>query len=311
MTASVTPIRPAPLAALQGVPATVVGGYLGAGKTTLINRWLAELTPRRWAVLVNDLGALNIDAERLRHHSGPVLELSNGCLCCSLREGLGPALLQLAQRPEPPEHVLIETSGMAIPLRIASQLELHGLSLARLLLVVDLSRIAALWHDPWVGELVQQQFEGVDLLEISKADLLDAATARERHRWLQQALATLQGAPSNATSPPLLPPVHGERQLARSDCWIQTQPLSRAAVIRWGSQLGPEVLRLKGELWLSEHPEGPVRLDRCGSQLDLATTPSGPWPSTLLRRGRLVAISRAGAPEPTWPIAHPQPSPSA
>jgi G3E family GTPase len=283
-----------PLAALRDVPVTVVGGYLGSGKTTLINHWLRQEPHPDWAVLVNDLGALAIDADRLRPHQGRVLELSGGCLCCSLRDGLGDALLALAALPRPPAHVLIETSGMAIPERIAAQVPLHGLRLEQLLLVVDLERIEGLWHDPWVGELVQRQFQGVDWLRLSKADRLDAATAERRRQWLRQQLERLPGGSAVATE--------NDPNLARADHWRQERPLSREELRRWAATLGREVLRLKGEVWLKEHPEGPVRVDGSGGALELAEGPSGPWPSSLRRQGRLVVISRAGAEPPRWPL---------
>ena len=87
----------------------------------------------------------------------------------------------------------------------------------------------------------------------------------------------------------------------RSDSWRQTRPLGREALLRWMEGLGPEVLRLKGEVWLVERPEGPVRLDRCGRQLRLADDPPQLWPSSLGRVGRLVAIRRAGVGEMRWP----------
>jgi G3E family GTPase len=274
-----------PLASLRGVPATVVGGYLGSGKTTLINGWLQECDHQGWALLVNDLGSINIDAERLRQADGRVLELGGGCVCCTLR------------REQPPAHVLIETSGMAIPQRVASQLQLHGLALARLLLVVDLERIEALWHDPWVGELVQQQFDGVDVLQFSKGDLLVAAEAEQRQHWLREQLQARQQQPA--------PPFHSERQLVRSDRWLQLEPLERSRVLAWAAQLGPEVLRAKGELWLADAPDGPVSFDRVGDRVTLAAAPSHPWRSPLQRRGQLVAISRSTATTPRWPATLP------
>ncbi|WP_231597247.1 GTP-binding protein [Synechococcus sp. CBW1004] len=291
-----------PLASLRGVPATVVGGYLGSGKTTLINGWLQAGTCQGWALLVNDLGSINIDAERLRQDNGRLLELGGGCVCCTLRDGLGAALLELARREVPPAHVLIETSGMAVPQRVASQLLLQGLSLSRVLLVIDLERIEALWHDPWVGELVQQQFEGVDVLQFSKADRLGAAEAERRQQWLRQQLEARQREST--------PPFHSERQLVRSDRWLQGEPLGRQQVLAWAAQLGPEVLRAKGELWLADAPEGPVSFDRVGERVSLAAAPSRPWRSTLERRGHLVAISRATAPAPSWPTTCPAASPA-
>jgi G3E family GTPase len=287
------PLPSAPLAPLHGVPVSVVGGWLGSGKTTLINGWLRQAPHPDWAVLVNDLGALAIDADRLRTHHGQVLELSGGCLCCSLRDGLGEALLALAGMARPPRHIVIETSGMAIPEQVAAQVSLHGLRLERLLAVVDLERIESLWRDPWVGELVQRQFRGVDWLQLSKADRLDPGTLVQRRQWLRQQLEQLPGgsAPAMQEGP----------DLARSDHWHQDRPLRGEELRRWAADLGPEMLRLKGELWLKEHPQGPVRVDGCDGQLDVAEGPSGPWASSLRRQGRLVLIRRASAGPPRWP----------
>jgi len=292
-----------PLARLRGVPATVVGGYLGSGKTTLINGWLQHGACQGWALLVNDLGSINVDAERLRQGDGRLLELGGGCVCCTLRDGLGSALLELAKREVPPAHVLIETSGMAVPQRVASQLQLHGLAPERVLLVVDLERIEALWHDRWVGELVQQQFAGVDVLQFSKGDLLEPGEAEQREQWLRLQLEARPQQPA--------PPFHSDRQLVRSDVWLQLEPLERSQVLAWAAQLGPEVLRAKGELWISDAPDGPVRFDRAGDRVHLAASPSRPWPAPLQRRGGLVAISRATAPAPSWPSLLPFPCPAA
>jgi G3E family GTPase len=290
-------VNHSPLGRLRGVPATVVGGYLGSGKTTLINGWLQDGACQGWALLVNDLGSINVDAERLHQGDGRVLELGGGCVCCTLRDGLGAALLELAKRDQPPEHVLIEASGMAVPERVAGQLSLHGLALARVLLVVDLERIEALWHDRWVGELVQQQFEGVDLLQFSKRDVLTPPEAERREQWLHQQL-DVRG---QRTSPPF----HPEQQLARSDSWLQLEPLDRDQVLAWAAQLGPEVLRAKGELWLAEAPDGPVSFDRVGDRVSLAAAPSRPWSAPLQRHGQLVVISRANAQAPHWPSLFP------
>jgi G3E family GTPase len=182
---------------------------------------------------------------------------------------------------------------MAIPEQVAAQVLLHGLRLERLLAVVDLDRIESLWHDPWVGELVQRQFRGVDWLQLSKADRLDAATYAQRRQWLRRQMETLPGASVPAT--------RDDSALARSDHWRQDRPLSREELRRWAADLGPEMLRLKGEVWLKEHPEGPVLVDACDGQLELAEGPSGPWPSSLRRQGRLVLIRRAGTGPPRWP----------
>ena len=101
------------------LPVTVVGGYLGAGKTTLLNRLLADTQGRRLAVLVNDFGAVNIDAGLIANRDGETISLVNGCVCCSIGDNLGMTLYDLAERPDGPEHIVIEASGVADPARIA------------------------------------------------------------------------------------------------------------------------------------------------------------------------------------------------
>lgn len=288
-------MAPSDLKALLGLPTTVVGGYLGSGKTSRINRWLQHPAHSDTAVLVNDLGAINIDAERLRRSRGRVIELTQGCLCCSLRDGLGEALMALARGPQRPRRLLIETSGMAIPLRVAEQVRLFGLQLEQLLLLVDLERIPSLWEDPWVGDLVQRQFEGVDLILPTKTDRLDPGELTQRQQWLQQRLRARQPGERPA---PLVP---GADALARSESWQQQAPLSRQALLQWLASLTDDLLRLKGEVWLQEQPSGPLRLDRVGERVQLDSAPHRPWRSNEARCGRLVAIRRSDAAPQHWP----------
>ena len=109
-----------------GMKVTVIGGYLGAGKTTLVNRWLrqAQAQGRRIAVLVNDFGEIGIDADLILAQSDDVLELAGGCVCCSFGSDLMAALLRLAERNPAPAHVLIETSGVALPGAVARSAKL-------------------------------------------------------------------------------------------------------------------------------------------------------------------------------------------
>src|SRR5580765_869102 len=103
-------------------PVTVLTGFLGAGKTTLLNRILTGDHGVRIAVLVNDFGAINIDAELVIGVSDEqgVINLANGCVCCSIREDLLAAVLQVLTRPERPEYIVLEASGVAEPSGIAA-----------------------------------------------------------------------------------------------------------------------------------------------------------------------------------------------
>lgn len=151
------------------VPLTVVGGFLGAGKTTLINHVL-RAADRRIGVLVNDFGAINIDAALIESRDGGTVALTNGCVCCEIGSDLGAGLLTLAGRDPPPEHVIVETSGVSDPWRVA-QLALiePGFSLEPIVVVVDAAALARQLDDRWVADTVRGQIMAADRVVINKA----------------------------------------------------------------------------------------------------------------------------------------------
>ena len=116
--------RPGPGGDAGGrIPFTVIGGFLGAGKTTLLNHWLADPQGERLAVLVNDFGAINVDAALLRPEGDPadpqVMALSNGCVCCSIGGDLADALARVMDRRPSVDRIVVEASGVSDPWRIA------------------------------------------------------------------------------------------------------------------------------------------------------------------------------------------------
>src|SRR3546814_14188272 len=92
----------------QPIPITIIGGFLGAGKTTLVNRLLTTSSGERLAVLVNDFGAINIDADLIQSHDGTTIALSHGCICCRIGDSLITALLELLALEIPPDRIVIE-----------------------------------------------------------------------------------------------------------------------------------------------------------------------------------------------------------
>lgn len=167
------------------IPVTILSGYLGAGKTTIINRVLAGAEGQRLAVLVNDFGPINIDAALVRQRGRDVVELSNGCVCCTIGDDLGETLTAIAARPERPERVLIEASGVAEPARIAmSAGHWPGFELDAVLVAADAETIRRRAADKFVGQLVRNQLDSADIVLLTKTDLCDPDAARTTEAWL-------------------------------------------------------------------------------------------------------------------------------
>ncbi len=182
---------------MPSVPVTLLAGYLGSGKTTLVNRLLSH-TDRRLAVLVNDVGRINIDASLIARHNGDTIELTNGCVCCSVVDGLAEAFLNLsdsmARTPsdEPGfDQVVIELSGVAEPDRVRGWANSPGFHLDGVVTVVDAERFAALDTDRWVADTVQRQVTGADLLVLTKGPTGVAPVLRDRLRALAPAAPQL------------------------------------------------------------------------------------------------------------------------
>ncbi len=164
------------------VPLTFVAGYLGAGKTTLINQVLARTT-RPTAVFVNDVGEIALDAHLIRRRHGDTIELADGCVCCSLADGFGAAFDTIRARPEPPDHLLVELSGVADPARVLPWGRTAGFVLDGVITVVDAERAPTLLADPVIESHVVAQIRAADLVLMSKTDLvtsqhLDALASR-------------------------------------------------------------------------------------------------------------------------------------
>lgn len=169
-------------------PATVIGGYLGAGKTTLINQLLREANGRRIAVLVNDFGELTIDADLIEGADGTVMALAGGCVCCSFGADLIGTLQEVLQRGPKPDHVLVESSGVALPASVARTVRLvSALRLESVLVMVDAETVKHNALDPYVGDLIRQQLGEADLLIANKAELRTPTQLDDLKRWLSDA----------------------------------------------------------------------------------------------------------------------------
>jgi cobalamin biosynthesis protein CobW len=186
---------------MRRVPATVITGFLGAGKTSLVRHLLARAQGRRLAVIVNEFGELGIDRELLLGcgdescTEDDIVELANGCLCCTVADDFLPTLTRLLDRPVPPEHILIETSGLALPKPLVQAFAWPEIrtrtTVDGVLTVIDAAAVAAgrfaddpeamararaadpaLAHDNPLGEVFDDQLACADLAILNKTDLV-------------------------------------------------------------------------------------------------------------------------------------------
>ncbi|PIG92454.1 cobalamin biosynthesis protein CobW [Gloeocapsopsis sp. IPPAS B-1203] len=200
------------------IPVTIVTGFLGSGKTTLIRNLLQNNQGRRIAVLVNEFGELGIDGELLKScqicpedNIDNIVELTNGCLCCTVQEEFLPTMQQLLQRRDRIDCILIETSGLALPKPLVKAFRWHEIRNAAtvdaVITVVDCAAVAAgtfasnpeaverdrqadpnLEHETPLQELFEDQLACADLVVLNKTDLVDAATQTEIISLVQQEL---------------------------------------------------------------------------------------------------------------------------
>lgn len=168
----------------QRIPITVIGGYLGAGKTTLVNHVLRS-TDERIAVIVNDFGEISIDEDLIVAADSDKLTLANGCICCTLADGFAAALNTVLSADVPPERLLIEASGVADPAQIAAYGHTPGLRLDAVAVLADAEQVRRQASDRWVADTVRMQLAAADLLVVNKIDLLsDNADADALCDWL-------------------------------------------------------------------------------------------------------------------------------
>ena len=199
----------------QKIPATVITGFLGAGKTTLIRHLLENANGKRIALIINEFGDLGIDGEVVKGcgiescNEDDIMELSNGCICCTVAEDFIPTMQTLIERDEAPDHIVIETSGLALPqplVRAFNWPEIRTrVTVDGVVTVVDGEAVSAgrfahdekavdaqrsqdenLDHETPLSELFEDQLACADLIVLNKVDLIDEAS-------VERVLGELQG----------------------------------------------------------------------------------------------------------------------
>lgn len=168
----------------SSLPVTIVGGYLGSGKTTLINQILNKASGRRYAVLVNDFGELAIDAQLIESEDGNVINLSGGCVCCSYGNDLTSAMMELDTSAI--DQVVIEASGVALPGAIAGSLSLlTSYTLSSIVVLADCVTVQSHASDKYLADTIARQLASADLILLNKTDLLDESQLVQKKDWVR------------------------------------------------------------------------------------------------------------------------------
>jgi G3E family GTPase len=289
------------------VPILLVVGFLGAGKTTVVNHLLAHAGGRRIAAVVNDFGAINIDAELIGSASDGVVSLANGCICCTLEGDLLRTLATILRRSPRPDAIVIETSGVANPADIVRNLMdpviWREAPLETVLCVVDASMPAVKLNDA----LLCSQLRVADVVALSKGDLVDAA-GRQQMRDAVRAVrpaAVLVDAPHGQVPSVLLFPEDPDRSPVPRDpgrrsptsdrfetfSWISHQPVLLARLQESIENLAPKLARAKGLFETVEQPGRCLQFQLAGGRATLA--PAG-TPPPGAPRARIVFIAEIG-----------------
>jgi G3E family GTPase len=244
------------------VPILLVTGFLGAGKTTVVNHLLAHAGGKRIAAVVNDFGAVNIDAELIAGAADGVVSLTNGCICCSLEGDLLRTLAALLRRDPQPQLIVIETSGVADPADIVRNLMdplvWREAPLETVLCVVDATQPASMLDDA----LLRSQLRAADVVALSKVDLVDAAVSAEMRDTVkaQRAAAVVVDAVNGEVPAALLFPVDLDLVPAPRDVEPRRPAVDRFETLSWTSErpvslprfqaaiahLAPKLARAKG-----------------------------------------------------------------
>lgn len=280
------------------IPFTLLGGYLGAGKTTLVNRLIAATGDGDpIVVLVNDVGEIAVDAALIADHDGETLTLTNGCVCCSIADDLAPTLETVRSLTPRPGRVVMELSGVAEPARVVPWANTTGFVLDGVIVIVDGEQFPDQLDRRFVGDTVAAQVGSADVVVIGKADLVGGDDLDRLHRLVRQRssapvvlgpdapVAALFGldrrGETAATARPDAPDAPVAPVATRL---VDVGDADRGALDRLLAELPREVLRAKGLVIVDGivhevHVVGPRRTVRARTDLDPRTVD-----------GRLVVI---------------------
>jgi G3E family GTPase len=289
------------------VPILLVAGFLGAGKTTVVNHLLAHADGRRIAAVVNDFGAINIDAELIAGASDGVVSLANGCICCTLEGDLLRTLATLLRRDPLPEFIVIETSGIADPADIVRNLMdpviFREAPLETVLCVVDATLPVARLDDT----LLKSQLRAADVVALSKVDLVDKAARaglRDAVRAARPAAVVVDAINGDVPTALLFPAdpdrMPGVREVAarrpvedrfETLSWTSDRAVSLPKLQQAIARLAPKLARAKGLFETAEQPGRLMVFQLAGGRATLAP---GGAPAAGVPKVRMVFIAEVG-----------------
>lgn len=183
------------------LPVTAIGGYLGSGKTTLVNHLLRNADGRKLAVLVNEFGQLPIDEDLIEAQDDTLISITGGCVCCSYGNDLIEAMMNMLRMEPRPDHILIEASGVALPGGIAASVSLmDGFELDGVVVMTDAETVRRQAANDYIGDTIERQLSDADLVLLNKADLVSASQLQDLETWME----------TNAPQAGIVRTVHGE-----------------------------------------------------------------------------------------------------